>query len=250
MAAAPSVDVTILGSSDAFCSGGHAYVAYLVETGAATFLLDCGPTVLMSMKSRGLDPSVLDFVVISHMHGDHFAGLPFLLLEYTYERPRDRPLLIVGPPGIEGRVWTLFQTLYRDIAADALPFPLQFRELVPEEHAMIAGVDLHPIQVPHQLDDVSLAFRVTVGDKCFVYSGDTPWIDRFIELTRDVDLFLCECTAYEGSMGRHIVWKTLQPMLKRLACRRLVLTHLGRVMRAHVAELGVECATEGMKISL
>jgi ribonuclease BN (tRNA processing enzyme) len=244
------LDITVVGSADAFCSGAHFNAAYLFETARSTFLVDCGPTVLVAMKQRGLDTSCLDFVIISHLHGDHFAGLPFLLLEYMYERPRARPFLIVGPPGIEDRVWTLFRTLYRDVGSRVLPFELCFQELVPEQPATVADVEILPLRVPHQDDDTSLALRLEVRGKCVLYSGDTPWIDRFVELARGVDLFLCECTAYADSMGRHIEFVTLQPQLSRLECRRLVLIHLGREMREHAAALGVECATEGMVIRL
>jgi ribonuclease BN (tRNA processing enzyme) len=244
------VEITVLGSSDAFCSGAHFNAAYLFESAHSTFLVDCGPTVLVAMKQRGIDTSRLDFVVISHLHGDHFAGVPFLLLEYMYERPRQRPFLVVGPAGIEERVWTLFRTMYRDVAARPLPFELRFQELVPERPHTVADVEILPTRVPHQDDDTALALLFDVGGKRVLYSGDTPWIDRFIELARGVDLFLCECTSYSGSMGRHIEFTTLGPLLPRLECRRLVLIHLGREMREHAESLGVECATEGMRISL
>jgi ribonuclease BN (tRNA processing enzyme) len=245
---AAKLDVTILGSSDAFCSDGHPHATYLVETGGACFLVDCGPTVLLALKQRGVDTASIDFVAISHMHGDHFGGIPFLLLEYIYERPRTRPFQILGPPGIRERVWTLMRALYPDVLPDTLPFELEFVELAPERIVTVRDVELYPVRVPHQDDDVSLAIRFTSGDKRLLYSGDSPWDDRFLELARDVDLFLCECTAYEAPMGRHIQWTTLAPLVPRLACKRLVLIHLGRDMRAHCGELGVECASENMKI--
>jgi ribonuclease BN (tRNA processing enzyme) len=243
------LDVTILGSSDAFCSGGHPHATYLVETRGATFLVDCGPTVLLALKQRDIDTASIDFVVISHMHGDHFGGIPFLLLEYIYERPRTRPLHILGPRGLRDRVWLLMRALYPDVLPDTLAFALEFVELEPEQAQTIADVELWPVRVPHQDEDVSLAVRFTSGGKQLLYSGDSPWDDRFIELARGVDLFLCECTAYEEPMGRHIQWTTLKPLLPKLACKRLVLIHLGRDMRDHCGELGVECATENMRIS-
>jgi ribonuclease BN (tRNA processing enzyme) len=242
------LDVTILGSSDAFCSGGHPHATYLVETARSTFIVDCGPTVLLALKQQGIDTASLDFAVISHMHGDHFGGLPFLLLEYIYERPRTRPFLVFGPPGIADRVWLLMRALYPDVLPETLAFALEFHELHPETPRTVEDVELYPVRVPHQDEDVSLAVRFTTGDKRLLYSGDSPWDDRFIELARGVDVFLCECTAYEEPMGRHIEWTTLRPLLPKLECRRLVLIHLGRDMRAHCAELGVECATEGLKI--
>jgi ribonuclease BN (tRNA processing enzyme) len=249
-AAQTTVSITIVGAGDAFCSGGHPHAAYLFEGGGSTFLVDCGPTVLLAMKQRGIDTARLDFVVVSHLHGDHFGGLPFLLLEYMYERPRERPLLIVGPPRIEERTWELFHALYRDVTPEALPFPLQFLELVPERPSMVGAIEIVGVQVPHQVEDTSLALRFTVDGKRVVYSGDSPWVDRFRELARDADLFLCECTAYASPLGRHIEYRTLRPVAQDLGCRRLVLIHLGREMREREAELDLECASEGMVIEL
>jgi ribonuclease BN (tRNA processing enzyme) len=245
---AAKLDVTILGSSDAFCSGGHPHATYLVETPRSTFLVDCGPTVLLALKQQNIDTASIDFVVISHMHGDHFGGIPFLLLEYIYERPRTRPFQILGPRGIRERVWMLMRALYPDVLPDTLAFALEFLELEPDQSITVADVALHPVRVPHQDEDVSLAIGFASGGKRLLYSGDSPWDDRFIELARGVDLFLCECTAYEEPMGRHIQWTTLAPLVPRLACKRLVLIHLGREMRAHCGELGVECATENLTI--
>jgi ribonuclease BN (tRNA processing enzyme) len=250
MPSSSTVDVTVLGSSDAFCSGGHLNAAYLVEAGRSTFLIDCGPTILTSLKQRGIDSERIDFVVVSHLHGDHFGGVPFLLLEYMYERPRTRPFLVVGPPGIEQRTWELFRALYRDIETSHIHYELRFQELVPETPAQIADVRVLPVRVPHQVDDVALALRFEVGGKCVLYSGDSPWIERFVELARGCDLFLCECTSFAGSMGRHIEWEQLKPLLGRLASRRLVLVHLGREMRVRESEITPECAAEGMVIRL
>lgn len=241
---------TVLGSADAFCSGGNPQSAYLLETGVSTVMVDCAPTSLLSLKQRRFDTAQLDAVIISHFHGDHFGGTPFLLLEYMWERARDRPFIVAGPIGIEDRVWQLFRALYRDVTPERLPFDLEFRELHPEEPAVIAGLDVLPVRVPHQSDDVALALRFTRGDKRLLYSGDTPWCDRFLELADGVDLFLCECTGYDEPHGKHIDWQTLAPFVPRLKCRRLVLVHLGREMRERCGALGVECATEGMRIEL
>jgi ribonuclease BN (tRNA processing enzyme) len=244
------VKITVLGAADAFCSEAHLNATYLFETARSTFLVDCGPTVLLAMKRRRLDTLRLDFVIISHLHGDHFGGLPFLLLEYMYERPRTRPFVVLGPPGIEERLWALFRALYSDLERDALGFELRVEELVPETLARIADVEVLPVRVPHQVEDVALALRLTIGDKRVLYSGDSPWIDRFLDLANGADLFLCECTAFASSMGRHVEYRQLRPLLPKLGCRRLVLIHLGREMREHAAEIEAECAVEDMIIEL
>ncbi|MEW6300647.1 MAG: MBL fold metallo-hydrolase, partial [Thermodesulfobacteriota bacterium] len=107
--------VTVLGAGDAFSSGGRRQSGYLVEVGTTGFLLDCGTTTLLALKTIGVGAERVDFVAISHLHGDHFGGLPFLFLEYVYERPRTKPLVIAGPPGIEQRVRALHGAMYREL---------------------------------------------------------------------------------------------------------------------------------------
>src|SRR5262245_64069453 len=125
--------VTVLGAGDAFCSGGRRHSGYFVEAGEVGFLLDCGATTLQGLKALGIAAKRVDFIAISHLHGDHFGGLPFLFLEYLYEQPRTRPLLIAGPPGTEERVRMLHRTMYRELDALPLCFPLHFRELTPSQ---------------------------------------------------------------------------------------------------------------------
>src|SRR3990167_8157246 len=109
-----AMTLTCLGTSDAFGSAGRHCAGYLVETASGRLLVDAGPGILSALKVAGRDTSVIDAVVLSHLHGDHFCGVPFLFLEYTYESPRQRPLVIVGPPGTEQRGRELYRTPYLD----------------------------------------------------------------------------------------------------------------------------------------
>src|SRR6266496_6451584 len=72
----------VLGCGDAFGSGGRHQSGYLVEASDRLFLLDCGPTTLLAMKRAGLNPSDVDAIILSHLHGDHFGGIPFFFIEY------------------------------------------------------------------------------------------------------------------------------------------------------------------------
>ena len=68
-----------LGSGDAFGSGGRFNTCMLVESEFGAFLIDCGASSLIAMRKYGIDPNRIDTVFISHLHGDHFGGLPFLI---------------------------------------------------------------------------------------------------------------------------------------------------------------------------
>ena len=95
--------VRFVGSGDALGSGGRFQTCISVQSEVAHVLLDCGASSLIAMKRLGVDPGSVDAVVVTHLHGDHFGGIPFLVLDGQFNR-RVRPLLVAGPPGVRQRV--------------------------------------------------------------------------------------------------------------------------------------------------
>ena len=235
----------ILGCGDAFGNGGRNQSGYLVETADRLFLMDCGPTTLLAMKKAGFDPRRLDVVFLSHLHGDHFGGLPFFFISYLHENSRGDPLQIAGPPGTEEKVIELHRILY----GGDLP-PTQFHILHPDRSELIAGIQVLPFRVPHQLHAISLALKFSYQGKQILFSGDSAWTDLFLTHAHGVDLFLCECSFYDQHSTNHLSYKVLQDHLMQLECRQLVLTHLGEDMLRRQRDLGLVCAEDGMVIEL
>ena len=66
--------LTIVGSGDAFGSGGRANTCFWLETAKGTLVVDFGASALPALKARELDPNRIDAIVLSHLHGDHFGG--------------------------------------------------------------------------------------------------------------------------------------------------------------------------------
>ena len=244
--------VTILGAGDAFCNGGRRHSAYLVESGGTGFLLDCGATTLLGLKTLGIAAERIDFIAISHLHGDHFGGLPFLFLEYTYEKLRTKPLVIVGPPGLEERVRTLYSTMYRELAARGIPFPLQFREVTPETAERIHDVTLFPFRVPHQEKDISLGYRAAVDGKAVLYSGDCGWNEELVTHSQGTDLFICECCYFGTLTNFHVSYPQIAQAHQQgqLGCKRLVLSHIGREVLERIDEVTIECAHDGLVLDV
>ena len=244
------VRLTVLGSGDAFGSGGRAHSAYLVEAPGRTFLVDSGPTVLQSLKRAGRNTATIDFVLLSHMHGDHFGGVPFLLMEYLYENRRTRPFTVYGPAGTEERVRRLFSALFEHSAREPLPFPLRFEEMVPGAPRLIEGVRVVPFQVPHVSELTCMGYRLEIEGRSILYSGDSAWTEAFVAQARGVDLFICECSTYETPMPIHISYREIAARARDLGCRRLVLSHLGSESLEHLGDISLECATDGLTIDL
>ena len=244
------IRVTVLGSGDAFGAGGRFHSAYMVEAPGASFLLDCGPSILQAAKRVQWDLSRLDAVVLTHLHGDHFGGVPFLFMEYRYESPRTRPLAIYGPAGTEQRVKALFGVLYERSAADPLPFPVEYHELEPGETVQIGDAHVSAIRVRHVPELVAFAYRVEANGRSLLYSGDTAWDDELASQARGVDLFVCECSTYETKLDIHISYPEIAERARNLGCRRLVLSHLGSELLRRPGDLKLECARDGMIVDL
>src|SRR3546814_5991198 len=81
-----------LGCGDAFGSGGRFNTCFLASGAGTSFLIDCGASSLVAMRRFGVDPNDIDAVFVSHLHGDHFGGLPFLILDAQFASRRTRPL--------------------------------------------------------------------------------------------------------------------------------------------------------------
>jgi ribonuclease BN (tRNA processing enzyme) len=104
--------------------------------------------------------------------------------------------------------------------------------------------------VPHQQIDISLGYRVTVGGKTILYSGDTGWTEDLVVQSRDTDLFICECSYFETRRDFHLDYPHIAEHASRFGCRRLVLTHIGREVLARKNEITHEIAHDGLVVEL
>jgi ribonuclease BN (tRNA processing enzyme) len=200
------VTVQFVGSGDAFGSGGRFQACISLRSASTHVLLDCGTSSLIGLARLGLKPASIDAVLVSHLHGDHFGGIPFLVLDQQFAR-RERPLLLVGPAGLRDRVMQAMEVLF--------PGSSQVQHRFPVAHASGAP---------------SLGLRVVCEDKIIAYSGDTEWTDELIELAKGADLFICEAYVFERSIKYHLSYAALAQHRPRLGCRRLVLTHMSADM--------------------
>jgi ribonuclease BN (tRNA processing enzyme) len=215
-----------------------------VRSEKAQFLIDCGASSLIAMRRFGVDPSLLDIILLSHLHGDHFGGLPFFLLDAQFGR-RTRPLTVVGPPGVESRVRDLMEVLFPGSSQAQLKFALEFVELADRKEIALGSISVVPFSVIHPSGAQPFALRIACGGKTIAYSGDTEWTDALVEAARGTDLFVCEAYFFEKKINYHLDYQTLMEHRTRLGCRRLILTHMSDDMLERLHGLDVEWAEDG-----
>jgi ribonuclease BN (tRNA processing enzyme) len=242
--------ITILGTGDAFASGGRLQSGYVIDAGGALILMEAGPTLLAGLKRARINPADIDFVLISHLHGDHFAGLPFLMLQYMWESPRKRMLTIAGPRRLEQRTRALFHNMYPGMNTHPLMRKVRFVELEAGRTTRVGPARVATIRTPHTKPDVSLGFRVTADGRSLAFSGDSGWTEELVGLSAGADLFLCECTYFDSNhLDFHLNYPTIERNRGRFTAKRIVLTHLGREVLERMDDVGMETADDLMRIT-
>jgi ribonuclease BN (tRNA processing enzyme) len=167
-----------------------------------------------------------------------------------YEKCREKPLHVAGPVGTEEKARNLFDLMYgKGTKSEALTTTC-FHVLEPGRTSTIQGIQVFPFRVPHQVNEVSLALKISYKGKHILFSGDSAWTDAFIEYARGVDVFICECTYYDRETSNHISYLQLQEQLQRLSCPRIILTHMGHDMLARRAEISCPMAEDGMVVEV
>jgi ribonuclease BN (tRNA processing enzyme) len=243
------VKVRFLGSGDAFGSGGRFQTCIHVELGTSQLLLDCGASSLIAMRRFGVDPQAIDAVILSHLHGDHFGGVPFMILDGQFRR-RTRPLVVAGPPGVESRVRDTMEVLFPGSTRVERKFDTRFVELADRVSVAVGPVNATGFEVSHASGAPPLALRIAGEGKVLTYSGDTEWTESLIDAARGADLFIAEALFYDKRVKDHLDLATLLRHRSRLDCRRLILTHMGEDMLVRLRGLPVEAAEDGMALVL
>jgi len=245
------VTVTLLGTGDAFASFGRSQSGYLIDAPGGRILMEAGPGLLQALKSNGVSTDSFDLLLISHLHGDHFAGLPFLILDYMWETPRKKLLTIAGPAKLEQRTWLLTRAMFPHFELDKIKRKLKFVVLEPGSSTRLGKFKVSAIRSPHTEPEISLSLRIDGGGKSIVFSGDSGWNDELVKLSAGADLFLCECTYYESAhLKFHLNYPLLAANRDKFKVRRMVLTHLGREVLSRENEIALEMGYDGMKIEI
>ena len=182
--------------------------------------------------------------MISHLHGDHFAGLPFLILDGQFSK-RTRPLVIAGPPGLSDRLIAAMEIFFPGSSAVPRGFPLRFIELRPRVPTTLGPWSVSSFPVRHASGAPSYALRMQFASKILGYSGDTEWMDTLVDAARDADLFICEAYFFEKEIPYHLSYKTLLARQDKLTCKRLVITHMHQELLDRLDEVKIEYANDG-----
>ena len=249
-----SVTVTFAGCGDAFGSGGRfntcIVVDGIVRSGEMRFTIDFGASSLVALNQLGVAHNSIDAVLLTHLHGDHFGGLPFMLLDAMLGAGRTTPLTIAGPVQVQARVEAALEALFPGSGVMEPKFALNYVELSVGQANDILGLTVTPHAARHTPQTNPTALRVGVGDKVVTYSGDGEFTEDLCAASRDADLFIAECYFHDKAVPGHMNYKDIETHGQDFGAKRMVLTHLGPQMLAARALVTEQCAEDGLVITL
>jgi ribonuclease BN (tRNA processing enzyme) len=242
--------VTVVGCGDAFGSGGRFNTCFLLEHAGQRALLDCGASSLIALKRLKIDPDSIGTIVLTHLHGDHFGGLVFLIREATLFKRRTLPLVIGGPKGTADRVKTAMETFFPGGWVDSPRFEFSVVEYEAEDPMMIGPLHVKPFLVRHAAGAPPYALRVSMAGQTVTYTGDTEWLDALIPAGAGADLLICEAYFFSKPINKHLSYETVAARIPDIGAKRVLLTHLNQDMLDRLPEVKYPVADDGMTIDL
>jgi ribonuclease BN (tRNA processing enzyme) len=240
-----------VGCGDAFGSGGRFNTCFHVTSGKTNFLIDCGASSMVAMRHFDVAIDAIDIILVTHFHGDHFGGIPFLMLEAQLVSRRTRPLIIAGPRGLPDRYVRAMDTAFPGSPQKPAAFELTLQEIdlrVPTQVGEIS-VTAHPVRHTDAAGPC-VGYRIAVDDKIIAYSGDTEWTETLVDIGRNADLFICEAYTRSKPVRTHTNLATLESHLGEIKPKRLILTHMSTDMLAHLDEVAHEKASDGLTVTI
>ena len=259
---------TLIGSGTIIPSAERGPAAHHFTCGDLAILCDLGSGTLRRMDGLGLSFAALDLVAVTHRHQDHIADLLPLLfaLKNTPGLDRVRPLTLVGYVGLRKDLEALAEVFGEWVVDPGFPLEIWETGDTPVDlDRDDATVEIEAVPVVHTED--SVGYRLTLSDgareSVVAYTGDTEECESAVDLARDVELLIAECSvADEDAVPGHLTPRGVGRIAAEAAARRLVATHfypsalalgwaeIERRIRESYAREPVDLGVDGLEIEL
>ena len=220
--------VTILGAGTAVPASGYSPAGLYVNTGREHLLFDAGPGTAQRLRAIGVSLWDLDRIFLTHYHLDHCLDLASILFALRIPQPtRTRPLTVYGPPGLKRLYRRLNQAFHGWLAPRS--YALILKELR-ETTVKLTNASVSSRVMHHSTQ--ALGYRLEVPRRALAYSGDTDICDAIVELGRNTNVLILECSMTdERRVEGHLTPTACGRIADRANCRHLVLTHFYSVFR-------------------
>lgn len=232
--------ITIMGSGTMVPSGERNSSGVLIENEGIRSIVDFGYGTMHHLLKLGLTYHDLDRIYFTHNHPDHMCDLvPFLFASRYPNDPREKDLEIVAGLGFR----QFFENLMQAYNLWLIPttYKLQIFEQ-DEETKYFDGLTVTSKKVRHIELSRGYRFESNKG-KSLAVSGDTDYCEGMIELGKEVDLMILECSTPDNmKIPGHLTPSACGKLAQKSSCRKLCLTHFYPV--CDLQDVREKCSTE------
>lgn len=245
-----SVTVTFVGSGDAFGAGGRFQTCIMVDAPGTRFVIDFGASSLVALNQMGIEHNTIDAVILTHIHGDHCGGIPFMLMDAMLGAKRQKPLIIAGPREMEKKLGIVNEALMPGMHVMMPKFDLNYVEIDVMKPTLLGDLTITTYPANHTGETNPTSVRVEIAGKVISYTGDSAWTEHIPALAQNADLFVCECYFYEKPIRFHMNYPDVREHWDELKAKRTILTHFSREMMLRKDDVPEETAYDGLVVEL
>lgn len=167
-------------------------MSIMMESAGCRILLDCGPQTVYNLHRLGHKVADIDSILITHLHGDHAGGLPFVLLDLLFRGRGTKAIRMVGPSELDEFIRSSYRLFYG--ATD----PTGLYEVVSEDGVLPFTVT----SIPARHTIPAVCYRLELEGKTFVYTGDTSTSDNLVDFARGADYLIHEAAELDEERAR------------------------------------------------
>jgi ribonuclease BN (tRNA processing enzyme) len=215
----------VLGSGTIIPFRGRRPVSLLVDWKEEPVLLDCGPGALDAIEESGISYRDVRSIFLTHYHPDHTLDIGRLLAALNIDElyPENRRIALYGPTGLT-RFLDDWRRLYR--GAESKREFIESNEVAGGTVLTEGSSSIRAAEVDHG-DMPALAYRIEEGGAAIVYTGDTGYGARLVDLARGADLLVSECSFPDGheAVG-HLTPSLVGRIAAEAAVGKVLLVHL------------------------
>ena len=218
--------LTVVGSGTLVPHPRRSTPALALGEGAFQATVDGGSGTLRRQAELGIDFRRTHTLCFTHIHPDHTLDLLHFLFasKYTPGFERVDPVRVVGPVGF-GAFLERLRDGYRGWT-DGGDAGIEIVELAGGDRLQVGPLAVEAARMDHTVTDLGYRFRAP-GGGCAVFTGDTGWSDALVELARDADLLVSECSGDEAHPAPgHLTAPEVGRLAAAARVGQVVLTHL------------------------
>lgn len=219
-----NITLSFLGTGGAL-SNGRFWTSILVNE---RILLDAAPTSPLSLIKLNKDIRNITHIFITHFHGDHTMGLPFLLLDYAFRYKRNRPLLIIGPSDIEEHTKSITEVVFPGLSETLVEKSMARFFSVSDEgnERTIEGISFLSYKMRH-FDMAAYGYRLSVDGSNVAFSGDTGPCENIYRLIKDAHIIILEMNFVNKEFPHHLNVRDIERIRRSaLSSQKIIITHL------------------------